>query len=208
LTRTRLPPLVPSRFFARDALEVARDLLGRELRRGPVRLRITEVEAYRPGDSANHARAGRTRRNEAMWGEPGRAYVYLCYGIHSLLNVVTGESGDAQAVLVRSCEPIAGIETIRERRGGRDGPDALTGPGKVGAALALDPGWCGHRLYRAGGLELREGPVAEEVLAGPRIGIDYAKPADRDAPWRLAAASSRWIGHRRALQATARPTQP
>ena len=69
---------------------MARELLGMELHCGPIRVRITEVEAYRwPEDSANHGCAGRTARNEAMWGPPGHAYVYLCYGLHNLLNVVT-----------------------------------------------------------------------------------------------------------------------
>ena len=161
---------MPRRFFARDVLEVAPELLGCELRRGAVRLRITEVEAYRwPGDTACHARHGRTERNAALWGPPGRAYVYLCYGIHHLLNLVTGEDGQAQAVLVRACEPIAGLDVVRRRRGGLRGPALLTGPGKVGAALGLDVSWCGHPLHRAGGLELRRGPRPEAVLAATTL---------------------------------------
>lgn len=74
-------------FYRRDALDVAADLIGKLLVHDTVRLRITEVEAYRhlppPGDTANHCRAGRTARNAPMWGPPGRAYVYLCYGIHA-----------------------------------------------------------------------------------------------------------------------------
>jgi DNA-3-methyladenine glycosylase len=78
-------------FYARDALTVARALLGKQLRRGRVVLRITEVEAYRhPDDSASHCRMGKTPRNAPMWGPPGHAYVYLCYGIHQLLNLVCG----------------------------------------------------------------------------------------------------------------------
>ena len=95
---------LPIEFFQRDALVVARDLLGKHLNRGEVTLRITEVEAYRwPDDDANHGRAGLTPRNASMWGLPGRAYVYLCYGIHHLLNVVTGVEGQPSAVLIRSC---------------------------------------------------------------------------------------------------------
>jgi DNA-3-methyladenine glycosylase len=88
--------LFPLSFYARDALEVAADLLGALLCCGQVVLRIAEVEAYRwPDDTANHGRHGCTSRNEALWGPPGRAYVYLCYGIHHLFNVVTGEDGQA-----------------------------------------------------------------------------------------------------------------
>ena len=92
--------LLPRQFYARDALDVARDLLGQEIWHGRVGLRITEVEAYRyPDDTANHSRAGLTARNAAMWGPPGRAYVYLCYGLHQLLNLVTNREGEAAAVL-------------------------------------------------------------------------------------------------------------
>jgi len=197
---SRPPPLLPRRFYARDALAVARDVLGMLLRRGGVVLRITEAEAYRwPDDSACHARHGRTARNAPLWGPPGTTYVYLCYGVHQMLNLVTGPEGEAAAVLVRACEPVRGLAAVRRRRGGRDGPVLLTGPGKVGAALALDSGWSGHRLYRAGGLELRRGARVEEVLAGPRVGVDYARPADRAAPWRFAVAGTPWVSRRRSL---------
>jgi DNA-3-methyladenine glycosylase len=128
--------LLSRQFYARDALEVARDLLGQEIWHGDVGLRITEVEAYRyPDDTANHCRAGFTTRNAPMWGPPGHAYVYLCYGLHQMLNLVTNRDGEGAAVLIRSCEPIAGHRTIRRRRGGKEGPVLLTGPGKVGQAL-------------------------------------------------------------------------
>jgi len=187
---------LPRSFYARDALDVARDLIGAHVVRGDVVLRVTEVEAYRwPGDTACHARHGRTERNDALWGPPGCAYVYLCYGMHHLLNFVTGADGEAAAVLIRACEPVAGLATIRRRRGGKDGPVLLTGPGKVGAALGLDTSWCGHALYRAGGLEVRRGAPARRIAAGPRIGVDYADPEHRDAPWRLADADSAWVTH-------------
>jgi DNA-3-methyladenine glycosylase len=183
-----------------DTLAVAQALLGSCLVRDEVMLRITEVEAYLPGDSANHCHAGRTRRNEPMWGSPGRAYVYLCYGVHHLLNVVTEPEGVGAAVLIRACEPVAGQETIWERRGGRQGPVALTGPGKVGAALDLDVSWSQHDLTRPGGLELRQGAPPSSVIVGARVGIDYAQPHDRGALWRFAVAGSRWVSHRRGLR--------
>ncbi|MFQ5844195.1 MAG: DNA-3-methyladenine glycosylase, partial [Planctomycetota bacterium] len=189
-----MPDLLPQRFYARDALDVAPDLLGALLRRGRVVLRITEVEAYRwPDDSANHGRHGRTARNDALWGPPGCAYLYLCYGVHHLLNLVTGREGEAAAVLVRSCEPVAGLPTIRRRRGGGDGPVLLTGPGRVGAALGLDLGWNRHPLHEPGGLEVRRGAPPPGVLAGPRVGVRYARPEHRDAPWRFAAAATAWV---------------
>jgi DNA-3-methyladenine glycosylase len=193
-------PLLPRSFYARDALDVARDVLGALIVRGGVVLRITEVEAYRwPGDTACHARHGRTERNAALWGPPGTAYVYLCYGLHHMLNLVTGTEGEAQAVLVRSCEPVAGLATIRRRRGGAEGPALLTGPGRIGAALALDLGLCGHRLYEAGELEVRRGVPPEAILSGPRVGIAYARRRDREARWRFAAAGTSWVSRRAGL---------
>ena len=191
---------LPEAFYARDALEVAADLLGMLLVRDEVTLRITEVEAYRwPDDSASHCRAGRTRRNAPMWGPPGRAYVYLCYGMHQMLNLVTNPHGEGAAVLIRGCEPVRGLSTVRERRGGRSGPALLTGPGKVGAALGLDTSWSHHPLFEPGGLELRRGQAPHAILSGPRVGIDYADPGHVAAPWRLAVADSRWVSHRRGL---------
>jgi DNA-3-methyladenine glycosylase len=196
--------LLPRQFYARDALDVARDLLGQEIWHGGVGLRITEVEAYRyPDDSANHCRAGLTTRNAPMWGPPGRAYVYLCYGLHQMLNLVTNRNGEGAAVLIRSCEPLAGHATIRRRRGGKEGPVLLTGPGKVGQALGLDGSFSGHALYRRGGLEVREGTPVNDVAIGARIGIGYAEPAHQDAEWRLAVAGSPWVSHARQLRGAA-----
>lgn len=186
--------LIPKSFYQRDALVVARELLGMWVRRDEVVLRITEVEAYRwPDDTACHSRFGRTERNAAMWGPGGHAYVYLCYGLHQMLNVVTNPAGEASAVLVRACEPVEGLATIERRRGGRKGPVLLTGPGKVGAALGLDVGWSGHPLFRRGGLELLEGEAPAAILVGPRVGIEYASAEHRCAEWRLACAGSRWV---------------
>ena len=194
--------LLPRDFYARDALEVARGLLGATLIHGDVVLRITEVEAYRwPDDTANHGRHGRTPRNDALWGPPGCAYVYICYGIHHLLNLVTGADGQPAAVLIRACEPVKGLETVRARRGGLSGPALLTGPGKVGQALGLDLTWNHHPLYRGGGVEVRRGATADEVLCGPRVGVDYARPRHRDAPWRLALAGTAWVSRRSGLKA-------
>lgn len=188
-------------FYARDSLAVAADLLGALLCRGQVVLRITEVEAYCwPDDTANHGRHGCTQRNKALWGPPGRAYIYLCYGIHHLLNLVTGEEGQAAAVLIRACEPVAGLDLIQRRRRGKIKPNLLTGPGKVGAALGLDLSWNSHPLYESGGLEVRRGTPVKSPLAGPRVGIGYAHTEHRDAPWRLASPDTPWVSCRSQLQ--------
>jgi DNA-3-methyladenine glycosylase len=193
--------IVEQSFYARDALIVAEAVLGKLLRHGGVVLRITEVEAYRhPDDSANHCRAGRTARNAPMWGPPGHAYVYLCYGMHHMLNLVTDGEGQGAAVLVRAAEPVRGHALVRERRGGRDGPIALTGPGKVAAALGLDTSFSGHSLFRRGGLSVVEADPPAAILAGPRVGIAYARPRDQRAPWRLAVADSDYVSHPKTLR--------
>ncbi len=103
--------LLQRSFFARDALDVARDLLGKLLRRDGVIVRITEVEAYRhPNDSANHCRFGLTERNAAMWGPPGRAYVCHCCRIRNMLNLSTDRGRGAAKMLIRSAEPVLGAD--------------------------------------------------------------------------------------------------
>jgi DNA-3-methyladenine glycosylase len=196
----RVPAILPKSFYARECLEVAFDLIGKQLRHGEVTLRITEVEAYRhPGDSANHARFGKTQRNAPMWGPPGHAYVYLCYGLHQMLNLVTDADGQAAAVLIRAGEVVKGLDVVQARRGDKTGPVLLTGPGKIGAALALDTGFSGAALFRRGGLEVWDAPAAQAFLVGPRVGVDYAEPAHRDAPWRVALADTPWVSQRKSL---------
>jgi len=176
------------KYFARPTLEVAEDLLGCVIRRGPVSLRIVETEGYLPEDSACHAWRGRTARNAPMWGPPGQLYVYLCYGIHTLLNFVTEPEGRAAAVLIRGAEVTQGEEQVRERRGGR--LDCL-GPGKVGQALALDRSWSGRSL--SGELTVHRGLRPAEIKRSPRVGIGYASPEAIAAPWRFQAVSG-WKG--------------
>lgn len=189
--------LIPQAFFLRPVAEVARDLVGQILHREGVALRITEAEAYGgPEDSASHCRHGRTARNAPMWEAGGCAYVFRCYGLHHLLNLVTGPEGQGAAVLIRSAEAVAGQDLVRpRRRGSLD----LRGPGKVAEALGLDLAFNYHRVFEPGGLELRQGLPAEPILAGPRVGIAYARPEDQEAPLRFAVAE----GHR-----TSRPPLP
>jgi DNA-3-methyladenine glycosylase len=192
--------LIPLEFYLRPVVEVARDLLGSHLRHGEVVLRISEVEAYGgQADTASHCRSGHTPRNAPMWEQGGRAYVYFCYGMHHMLNIVTGPPGDGCAILVRSCEPVAGLDLVRRRRGGQDGPVLLTGPGKVAQALAVGLGFTNHLLYQEGGLELREGTTPAGILCGPRVGVEFASEPDRARPWRFALAGSLWVSRPKGL---------
>ena len=200
-------------FFARPTLQVARDLVGRRLvriRRGR-RLagRIVEVEAYIGGsDSACHGRSGITPRNRALFGPPGRAYVYFSYGLHHLLNCVTDEAGFPAAVLLRALEPEEGLETMTRLRGGtskgrgRQGerpPSWLAGgPARLCQALDIDLRLNGVDLALHAGLRLEEGepPARRAITATPRIGIDYADARDRLAPWRFVATTSACLSRR------------
>lgn len=180
----------------------AQALLGQFLVRDEVILRITEVEAYGgPEDSASHARHGRTPRNAVMWGPAGHAYLYFCYGMHWMLNMVTGPEGSAAAVLIRGAEGVAGLETILARRGtARATPQLCAGPGKVAQALGLDRAFNGHDLRAEGGLVLRPGPPPTRLLAGPRLGIAFATLEDQARPWRFADGDSRAVTRRTLLQ--------
>lgn len=187
--------LIPQSFYRRDVDLVAQELLGQTLVREDVILRITEVEAYGgPEDSASHVRHGRTERNAIMWGKGGHAYLYLCYGLHWMLNVVTGEEGQGAAVLIRACEPVAGMETLLARRMMMAvKPALLAGPGRVAQGLCLDQIFNGEALYRKGDLELRMGEAPHAILRGPRVGIAFATPADQKALRRYAVAGTPWI---------------
>lgn len=187
---------LPRSFYARSALEIARDLLGRHLVRdnGSERLigRIIETEAYGGTmDSASHASRGLTPRTEPMFGPPGHAYVYLIYGIHDMLNVVTEAPGVPGAVLLRAMEPLIGEQHMVAHRGGKRGRHLSNGPGKLAQAMNVSVSELNrHDLCLGEQLWLEAGsPVPDSLVAvGPRIGIDYAAPADRDAPWRFRLA--------------------
>lgn len=180
-------------FYQRDTELVARELLGKLLVRvdtdGAVVVRLTEVEAYLGvDDAAAHTYGGRrTARVRTMWGAAGHAYVYLVYGIHHCLNVVTMGEGIPHAVLVRGGEVVAGAELVRRRRGPRVATRAWSdGPGKLAQALALTRADDGRDLCDpSSGLWLVDDGVAipdEWVARTPRIGVDYAGEA---AAWPL-----------------------
>lgn len=187
-------------FFARPTLTVARELLGQRLVRQVDGQRlsgvIVETEAYiGPDDSACHASKGHTPRTTVMFGPPGRAYVYLIYGMYHMLNLVTEAEDFPAAVLIRAIEPLEGIEPMQARRGRQRGIHLTNGPGKLCAALAINRQLNGQSLSPATGLWLEAAPpvAPADIAAGPRIGIDYATPADRAALWRFWLRGNRFV---------------
>jgi DNA-3-methyladenine glycosylase len=178
-------------FFDRSVHEVARDLIGCELRVGESAGLIVETEAYEESDPACHAYVGRTARNEVLFGPPGHAYVYLSYGIHSLLNFVTEPEGRASAVLIRALEPTEGIDLMRERRGRDEIEQLCSGPGKLSEALDVGLSLNGSDLFRPP-FELSESDRAiseAAITASPRIGITKAA----ELPWRYCVKGSRFV---------------
>lgn len=165
--RPRLKPL-PRRFYDRDTVLVARELLGKYLvhrKRGVERIgRIVETEAYLgPHDLAAHSARGLTDRTRVMFGPPGHAYVYLVYGMHHCMNVVTERAGHASAVLLRAAEPVSGVT------------GKTSGPGLLCRALRIDRRDTGRDLvsrnfYIAAASE----PDDFRIVKRPRVGVDYA----------------------------------
>jgi DNA-3-methyladenine glycosylase len=180
-------PRLDAGFFKRSVHDVAPDLIGCTLLVDGVGGVIVETESYDSTDPACHAYNGRTARNAALFGPPGRAYVYLSYGIHSLLNFVCEPEGRAAAVLVRALEPSAGIERMRERRGRDELRELCSGPGKLSEALGI-----GLDLNAASleehpfELLARPDSLEMEIVAGPRIGISRAV----ELPWRYCAVGT------------------
>jgi len=174
--------------FAGPAPEVARALIGATLLVDGVGGTIVETEAYDHEDPASHSFSGPTPRNAAMFGPPGRAYVYRSYGIHWCLNFVCNEAGHGAGVLIRAIEPTAGIDLMRTRRG----TDALrllcSGPGRIGQALGITHALNGVRLDRKP-FRILAAPSGVEVQAGPRIGISKAV----DMPWRFVLRGSAFL---------------
>jgi DNA-3-methyladenine glycosylase len=175
-------------FFARSVHEVAPDLIGVTLLVDGVGGRIVEVEAYDHEDPASHGYRGRTARNATMFGAPGHAYVYRSYGIHWCLNLVCGEEGVAEAVLIRALEPIAGLDRQRERRGVDDVRALCSGPGKLCQALAITRDHDGLPLDRPP-FQLLPREKAPEIATGPRVGITRAT----ELSWRYALAGSPYL---------------
>ena len=175
------------KFYARDTLKIARELLGKKLVRRTGREilsgMIVETEAYcGQADSACHAHRGKTPRNSVMFGKPGHAYVYFTYGMHYMLNLVTEDEGNPCAVLIRAIFPLDGIEAMEARRK-KKGAQLSNGPAKLCQALSIDKslnGWdvtSGSELW----VEDYKKIPAKSIISSPRIGIDYAHTKDKEA---------------------------
>lgn len=163
---------IPSSFFQQEVSLVAPQLLGKTLVRqfedGTLkRFMITETEAYRGRDDrACHAHKGKTERTTIMFGEGGKVYVYLIYGMYWLLNIVTGPENDASAVLIR-------------------GIKGISGPGRLGKALKLDKSFYGEDLSTSTRIWIEESAVKPSYNSTPRVGIDYAGEPWVSIPWRF-----------------------
>ena len=158
-------------FYHRECLDVARDLVGKILVRKvgnrELRLRICETEAYcGESDTACHAHKGRTARTEVLYGEAGTIYVYLCYGMHWMLNIVTGEKEYPQAVLIRACI------------------DA-NGPGKLTKAMDITGALNRLSILETKDLWIEDDGCSFEILTDKRVGIGYAAQEDQDRLWRF-----------------------
>jgi DNA-3-methyladenine glycosylase len=183
---------LPAAFFARDVCTVARELVGATLLVDGVGGVVVETEAYGPDDPASHAFPGRTRRNESMFGPPGRLYVYRSYGVHWCANLVCGDAGVGSAVLLRALEPTHGLERMRERRGVDDPLLLCSGPGRLAQALGLSGEHDGLPLDRPP-FELRAAARPVGVVAAPRVGITRAAGVE----WRYALRGSAFVSRPR-----------
>jgi DNA-3-methyladenine glycosylase len=187
--------LLPTGFFDRSVHDVARDLVGCTVAHGEAAGVIVETESYHADDAACHAFVGLTARNSVLFGPPAHAYVYLSYGIHSLLNFVAEPDGEAAAVLIRALEPTEGVELMRERRGIERLEELCSGPGKLTQALGV-----GRELN---GVSLENGPLRvfgrsegwrqPAIVTDRRVGITKAT----ELPWRFCAAGSRFVSRPR-----------
>lgn len=201
-------------FYTRDdVVAVARDLLGKVLCTSIdgclTKALIAETEAYAGvGDRASHAYGGRrTRRTEPMFGEGGSAYVYLCYGIHHLFNVVTSRTGIPHAVLVRAGAPLEGLDTMLARRGKSEADRSLlAGPGSLARALGIRTEMTGSSLLgeriwiEDHGIRI----AGDDVTVGPRVGVDYAGE-DALRPYRFRIAARRELPSESAAAGTRAP---
>jgi DNA-3-methyladenine glycosylase len=149
---------------------------------------IVETEAYDREDPASHTFSGPTPRNAVMFGPPGRAYIYLSYGIHWCLNFVCRETGHGAGVLIRALEPTTGVSVMIERRRQQDPRMLCAGPGRLAQALAITRELNGKRVDMAP-FSLRAAKARARVVCGPRIGISKAV----DQPWRFGLAGSHYV---------------
>jgi len=182
-------------FYLRDdVVQISRELIGKvvcsKINGAVTKALITETEAYAGvGDKASHAYGGRrTKRTEPMFAEGGIAYVYLCYGIHHLFNVVTGKAGTPHAILIRAGQPLEGLRVMQRRRGQRPAEKTLlAGPGSFARALGITTRATGASLLNDR-IWIEDHGIAvhqDLIMQGPRVGVDYAEE-DAQRPYRFA----------------------
>lgn len=185
------------RFLELPPEQVAPRLLGciltRELNGQTLSGRIVEVEAYGATDAASHSFRGPTPRSEVMFGPPGRLYVYVSYGLHYCLNIVTGPEGEGAAVLIRALEPLKGIASMEVNRQQTAVHQLTNGPGKIGQALGIDKTWNGHNLQDEPLRLVMHPPLpASAIVQTTRVGITQAV----DVPWRYYIRDNPFISRR------------
>ena len=183
-------------FYLRtDVVKIAKDLLGKVLFtkvRGKVTSGIiVETEAYSQKERGCHAFRGLTPRNEVMFKPGGIAYVYLCYGIHHLFNIVTNEAGVGDAVLLRALEPLTGQEHMLRRMKVKSPQRISSGPGKLAKAMGIDRSFNGKYLG-SDEVWVEDVGTRVKIKASPRIGVDYAGQ-DALLPWRFTIQGNRWV---------------
>jgi len=191
--------ILPESFYIRkNVTQIARQLLGKKLVTNTLTQRtsgiIVETEAYSFRERGCHAYDNRmTHRNKSMFEKGGVAYVYLCYGIHHLFNVVTNQPGMADAVLIRALEPMEGLEWMKERTKTNSIKRITSGPGKLTKALGIDRTFNGKDL-NSSEVWIEEGIklLPRQILASERIGIDYAGE-DALLPWRFSIKDNIWV---------------
>jgi DNA-3-methyladenine glycosylase len=178
-------------FYGRPTIEVARDLLGKELRHGDTSGLIVETEAYLGGDDlAAHSARGITDRTRVIFGPPGHAYVYFIYGMYECLNIVAEPDGVAGCVLIRALEPRGGLDVMRARRPkARKPEDLASGPGKLTLAMGITRALNGADVTR-GELTVHDvGEYGFDIVTGPRVGITQCA----DWPLRFSIAGNRFV---------------
>lgn len=192
---------LPESFYQRtNVVKIAREVLGKGLftsiggvTTGGI---IVETEAYSWKERGCHAFGARkTQRNAIMFEKGGYSYVYLCYGMHHLFNIVTNHAGTADAILIRAVEPITGVEEMGARRGVNvDSLQLTSGPGKLTKALGIDRKLNGKFLLDSEVWleDLGEKISSKRIVASPRIGIDYAGE-DARLPWRFTVKGNAWV---------------
>ncbi|MBI3218756.1 MAG: DNA-3-methyladenine glycosylase [Bacteroidetes bacterium] len=189
---------LPQSFYQRsNVVQVAKDLIGKLLVTNVNEMLtsgiIIETEAYSYKERGCHAFKGQTERNKVMFEKGGISYVYLCYGMHHLFNVVTNQTGKADAVLIRALEPLHGTDLMMERMNVNSIKRITSGPGKLTKALGITKSWNGVDLM-SNHVWIEEGEKVStsKIKADARIGIDYAGE-DALLPWRFSIKDNKWV---------------